>query len=492
MGASQARRERRLALQNSNVPATLSSNITFSTGGGYGDGNKISRPASGNTPGVNPFMMPKQSGLNVISQMFPDNYWVEWDLSTWRTACDQAQKMGYPISYAALVSWAFEASPFIQSLFVEIGDGLISSFPWYLKDKKGNINEVWTEEICNKKWFKDLRKEMAWSDMWGFSGLNIDPLNNKIYKYPMQQIDPINRMLRQSTYNFTDGSDFAKTPNLLFIQPSTSYERFLGKMQPITRSFIQMNQTSINWVQAGRRLAFPLLTIGYPAANNSITEDSQVRNPMRDEAENYISTLDPSKSLVTPYILDKEGKPISALQMDAKDSSAKVNAHKIFQEFNADEKNEIRELIFGGVLTSTTGKNGSRSNGDNHMDKLKAALNSRNEESLDVANDETDFLWKLKKFYPNFPVDQLRFDTNRTKEYKLEDIKLLADSASENGLQLTQKFFIKFGLDPEDIQEAPSPVKPKNNFDDEDSTLSVSIAKPKRSVFDALKKKDIY
>jgi hypothetical protein len=245
-----ARAERRASARNATDGA-----VTFSTGGGYGDGNRVSRPASGNHPGVNPFMIPKATGLNLISQMFPDNYWVEWDLSTWRTACDQAQKMGYPISYASLVAWAFEASPFIQSLFQEIGDGIIQ-IPCYLVDEKGNKNEIWTNEICDKSWFKDLRKEACWADMWGFTGLNIDPLNNKIYKYPQQQLDPINRMLRQSTYNFSDGMDFASTVNLLFIQPSTSYERFLGKMQPITRSFIQINQNSINWVQAGRRLAF--------------------------------------------------------------------------------------------------------------------------------------------------------------------------------------------------------------------------------------------
>ena len=121
MASSQARRERRAALQ-----------VKFASGG-YGDGNRVNKPASGQNPSVNPFMLPKASGLNLITQMFPDNYWVEWDLSTWRTACDQAQKMGYPISYAALTSWAFEASAFIQSLFMELGDGIIK-IPIYLVD----------------------------------------------------------------------------------------------------------------------------------------------------------------------------------------------------------------------------------------------------------------------------------------------------------------------------------------------------------------------
>ncbi len=487
-GTRLARTERRAAARAAAL--NNSTGVTFATGGGYGDGNRVSRPATGNVPGVNPFMIPKRSGLNLITQMFPDNYWVEWDLSTWRMACDQAQKMGYPISYAALVAWAFEASPFIQSLFQEIGDGIIK-IPCYLVDDKGNKNDVWTKEICDKKWFKDLRKEICWSDMWGFSGLNIDPLNNKIYKYPQQQIDPINRMLRQSTYNFSDGLEFAKTVNLLFVQPSTSYEKFLGKMQPITRSFIQMNMNSINWVQAGRRLAFPLLTIGYPAANNSVTEDSKIENKFRDEAENYITTLDPSKALITPYILDKDGKPLTALQLDSKDSNAKVNAHKVFQEFNTDEKNEIRELIFGGTLTSSPGKFGTKGLGEVHQDKLEVTLNARNDEGLDFLNDTTDFKWKLKKFYPNFP-ENLRFDTNRTKEYKLEEIKMLSDSVTENGLQLTKQFFVKFGLEDEDIQEGPAKVPAGGNpFEKkEDTEMRVEIEKPTYGFFSGLKKKN--
>jgi hypothetical protein len=63
---------------------------------------------------------------------------------------------------------------------------------------------------------------------------------------------------------------------------------------------------------------------------------------------------------------------------------------------------------------------------------------------------------------------------------------------SEMGLQLTPKFFIKYGLDEEDIQEAPKPVTPtfgKNNSkdDSEETELSVSYDKPR--TFLGLKKK---
>ena len=476
MSTSKTRQERRKNMQ-----------VALTTGGGFGDGNKNARPAIGTVPAVNPFMLPKRSGLNIVTQLFPDNYYVEWDLSTWRSACDQATKMGYPISYAALVNWTFEASTFIQSLFTTYGDG-ISKVPCYLVDEKGNKNDIWTEEICNKKWFKDLRKEIVWSNFWGFTGINMDPLNNKIYKYPMSQIDPINRMLRESTYNFTEGMDFAKTINLIFVQPSTSYERFLGWMQPITRDFIMMNKNSLNWVQAGARLAFPLLKIGYPGVNNSLTDEGNINSPFRIEAENYAANIDPSKTLLSPYIIDRDGKVQTAIDIDSKDPGGRSNAHKIYQEFNTDQKNDIRELVFGGTLTSNAGKFGTKGLGQVHENKLKIALEARNEDALAVLNDETDFLWKLKKFYKNFP-DNLHFDTNRTKEFDINEVKELSDSITENDLRLTKSFYIKYGLDEEDIEDAPEPVKPSfSNDDNEDDNLSVSYDKGRRSFFGSKKK----
>ncbi len=479
MAASKSRRERRLALQQ---PDTT---LAVAGGGGYGQGNVVSKPATGFSPNVSPFILPKQTGLNVISKSFPNNYFVEWDINSWRASCDQAIKMGYPISYAALVSWAFESSPFIQSLFNALGYG-ISKVPIYMVDSKGNRLDQWTKEICGAKWFIELRKEILFSHFWGFTGINFDPVNNKTYKYPMQQIDPINRMLRENTYNFTDGMDFFSTPNLLFVQPSTNYESFLGWMQPITRMFIMQNMNSMNWIQAGKRLAFPLLQISYPGVDNSNDYQNNTNNEYRNEAEQYAANIDPSKTLLSPYIVNMEGKIEEALKIQSHDSTAKAGMHKVFQEFNADAQNEIHQMILGGSLTATTGKNGSKGVGDVHADKLEVVLNALNDEILSVLNDESDFKRKIQYFYKNFPKD-FCFDINRTKEFKIEELEKISDSVTKNGLQLTPKFFVKFGLDNEDLQVAPNPLPKMNNEDSEDTDLHVSIASQKSVL--GLKKK---
>ena len=64
-------------------------------GGGWGLGNPQSKPATGNTQTVSNWALPKSVGLDVISQMFPSNFFQEWDLTKCRAASDQVLKQGY-------------------------------------------------------------------------------------------------------------------------------------------------------------------------------------------------------------------------------------------------------------------------------------------------------------------------------------------------------------------------------------------------------------
>ena len=65
-------------------------------GSGYGLGNQNTIPAKGQSPIVNNFIQPKSTGLDIISQTYLNNYYVNWTPETWRYACDQAIKMGWP------------------------------------------------------------------------------------------------------------------------------------------------------------------------------------------------------------------------------------------------------------------------------------------------------------------------------------------------------------------------------------------------------------
>lgn len=435
--------------------------------GGWGVGNTKSQPASGTAPTANPFMQPKPAGLNVISQTFPSNYYVEWNLSTWRYACDQAIKMGYCISYATLVSWAFESSPFVQSLFRALGSP-IGKVPFLFVDEKGNELAEWTEELCNKSWEKELRKEIGLSHFWGFIGINIDPINGKLYKYPMQEIDPINRMLKASTYSFFDGESFTENDNLLFVQPSTSYESFLGWMQPITRSYIQINLNKNNWIAAGRRLAFPLMTVGYPQDDGGIDPFGNSINPYKLQAEAVAANADPSKGLVYPYTTGPDGKIVKSLEIDFEATGTPAKSHAIFSDFNEAEKNEIREFILGGTLTSNVGDSGSRALGSVHADKLETIIMDMVEFIESYLNDE--YIKKISKFYDNFPKG--KFIANKAKQLSIEDIAALSTVLSQNGKRLTDEFFEANGLIREFFEDAPAGASVSSKSMNDDSEYS--------------------
>lgn len=446
-------------------PAVVGGGKGSGGGAGWGQPSKGARPATGTAPPQNPFIIPKPAGLNIFSQTFPSNYYVEWNLATWRAACDQAVKQGYTMSYATLVSWCFECSPFIQSLFVAFSSA-IGKIPFMYLDEKGNEIPEWTEELCNKPWQKDLRKEIALSKFWGFIGLNFDPVNGKVYKYPMQDIDPINRMLKQSTFSFYDGELFDDSDNLLFVQPSTSYESFLGWMQPIARSFIQMNLNKNNWIAAGRKLAFPVMTVGYPQNGNAIATDGDTYNQYRLQSEQIAANLDPSKAIVYPYTQDSNGNRIKALDVEFEKTGTPAKAHAIFSDFNSAEKDEIRELVLGGTLTSSTpsGGGGTRAQGKVHENKLEVIVADLIEFVEMTLND--DYKKKITKFYKG-GIPKGGFSANKTKQPTIEEITALSTVLNQNGKRFTDDFFEQYGLQRDFFEDAPVPAPAGGNSNDD-------------------------
>jgi len=449
-------------------------------GGGWGlPGDAKADTATGQQPAVNPFVLPKASGINQVSQVFPTNFYIEWTLSGWRNACDTAMNMGYALNYATLVMWAFECSPFIQSLFTKWGDA-IDGTQFFVVDSKGNQLPDFTEELCNKPWQIQLRREILFSFFWGFSGVNFDPISEKIYKYPMQNLDPINRLLRENTFSFYDGVKFSDVDNLLFIQPSSSYESFLGLMQPITRSFIMMNMSTINWLQAGLRLAFPILALGYPQADSAIDANGNQINPLKTQAEYIAANIDPSKALTYPYTIKPDGSIQKSIEIDFEKTGTGANLFKIYSEFNDDFKNEIRELVLGGTLSSTGSKSGSgsRSLGEVHERMFKAVIKSKIEYVLSVLN--SDFKNKISKFYKNLPKDW-KFEVNRADQLTLEEMTDLSAVLTQNGKRLTDTFFESNGINVDFFEDAPvvAPTQNQKPVPDPDPDVNVTGLKKK-------------
>lgn len=427
-------------------------------GGGWGVSSPGAEAATGRWPTVNPWLIPKSSGLNVVSQTYPSNYFVEWDTATWRVACDRATKQGFTPDIATLYAWCYEASPFIQSMFRTV-ETAINSIPLYFMSKKGEVMQDWTQELCGKAWQMELKREIAFSFFWGFSGLNFDPFNEKLYKYPMQDIDPLNRFLRQSTYSFYDGTFFEDHDNLLFVQPNTNYEAFLGWMQPISRAFIEMNLNNANWLAAGKKLAFPVFTIGYPESNDALNNNGVgYYNPYKEEAQTIARDIGPGKAVVYPFTKMPNGEIQKNVEIQFEQTGASQKAHSIYQDFNEVRKNEIRELIMGGTLTADVGDSGSRALGEVQERKLRTFLASVIEYVVAVHNG--DYRRKIQKFYKNFPKDG-KFDISRTKQFSIEEIVSWTGVLTASGKRFNSKFFEMNGISSDMIDDAPEPTNGK-------------------------------
>jgi hypothetical protein len=425
-------------------------------GGGWAVGNPNGKAATGQQPAVNPWLIPKASGLNVISQTYPSNYFVEWDVSSHRIAADRVIKQGFTPDWATMVVWAFQSSPFIQSLFRTV-ETAVNSIDYYYTSESGEIMEDWTEELCRKTWHFNLRKEIAGSFFWGFRGINFDPIGEQLYVYPMQDIDPLNRFLRQNTYAFWDGTFFEENDNLLFIQPSTNDELFLGWMQPITRMFVQMNMNDTSWIAAGRKLAFPVFTLGYPESSNSKDANGNDYNPYKDEANTIASNLGPGSVVVFPFVRRADGEVQKNVEMTFEDPGTSNKAHSIYLDFNEDKKNEIREMVFGGTLTADAGDKGSRALGEVQERKLRKFLQPVTRFVTSYLNGE--YKKKIQKYYKNMPKGN--FTADEADQFTIEEIVAWSGVLNAAGKRFTGGFFEKNGIDPEFMEDAPEPVPEK-------------------------------
>lgn len=424
-------------------------------GGGWGVGNANGKAATGRQPAVNPWLIPKQSGLSVFSQTYPSNYFVEWTVSSQRMAADRVLKQGFTPDWATLTAWCYQSSPFVQSLFRTV-ESIVNAIDWYYVDKNGKVLEDWTEELCRKEWQFELRREICRAFFWGFTGLNFDPINEMLYKYPMQDIDPLNRFLRQNTYAFWDGVFFEEHDNLLFIQPSTSEEDFLGWMQAITRLFVQMNMMDTSWVAAARKLAFPVFTLGYPETASQRGPNNEEINPYKDEAEIIAKDLGPGSVVVFPYVRRADGEIQKNIEFQFEDPGTGQRAHSIFVDFDESKKNEIREMVLGGTLTADVGNSGSRALGEVQERKLRKMLQPVTRYVKSYLNKA--FKRRISKYYENFPEGS--FTPDEAEQFTIEEIVAWNEVLASSGQRFTSNFFIKNGLDQEFFEESPTPPPP--------------------------------
>lgn len=454
------KRRQDFAVKMKNAPAqtqgpftTAPSNATRPGATGWGVGSPGAKAAQGQNPVVNPWMMPKPTGLTHQSQTYAPNYFVEWNFSTWRSVVDQARNYGFTMPYATMVTWVYQCSPFVRSMF-RTYEAWLDNVPFFCEDGKGNQYPEWTKALCGYRYQRKIFTQHLLARFWGFTGLNFDPYNRKLLKYPMQDIDPVNGMLRQSTWNFSDGLFFDTTPNILLIQPDTSQEGFLGDMEPIARSFIAMNLNKNSWLNAGLRLAMPIITAGYPQNESGYDAMGREFNQFKLDAEDILANIKPGEGVAYPYITNDKGERVPSIDIQFEKPGTGAKAHDIFVDFNEAEKNEIREMCLGGTLTADAGDRGSRALGEVQERKYEMFMRGPVEDTVEALNVPRGYLDKMRPYFENMP-DDLVINIDRTRQRTIDEIVALGGILKQSGLRYSKKFFVSTGLTEEFFEDDP-------------------------------------
>jgi hypothetical protein len=128
--------------------------------------------------------------------------------------------------------------------------------------------------------------------------------------------------------------------------------------------------------------------------------------------------------------------------------------HKIYQEFNNDQKSEIQEMIFGRSTSNNGGKGGNRSLGEVEERSLDDVMLGQLEYVAAVLN--SDFKPKISKFYNGLP-DGWSFAYNKSKQLTISDIVAISGVVVSNGKRLTDAFFEAQGIPKDFLEDAPVP-----------------------------------
>jgi len=224
-------------------------------------------------------------------------------------------------------------------------------------------------------------------------------------------------------------------------------------MFAIVRQYVMMHLNDENWIAAGKRLAFPVFSLGYPESMDvTDPETGEIVNPYKDEANLIAKNLGPGSTVVFPFIRAADGEIQKNIELEFDSPGSSQKAHSIYLDFNEEKKNEIRELVLGGTLTADVGDSGSRALGEVQERKLRTFMSAVIEYVISVHNG--DYLRKIRRWYKNMPDGQ--FNINRQKQFTIEEIIAWSQVLASSGKRFTTEFFETNGFAPNFIEDMPT------------------------------------
>lgn len=394
------------------------------------------------SPAINPFTVPQVVGKgNIKSKYLFNNYYVEFTVSYWRNAIDNALNYSNLTYLDVIYSWCIQSSPFLVS---QINKRLI---PLKKRDFafsiNGKIDKSMTEKyVKNSKWFRPFMRELLLSGFYGVREFCIDR-DESVISYPLRNIDIFNRGLRNMTYEYNSIINADDYDNLFYFQPETDQDFKLGMLQPISRAMIGIVEMYNDWSALAKRYSFPMTTIGYMANN----EDA------KNIALELAAEMDPMTMPVVPFRNEyaNGGKNLYQVEINPVNTQSYADAFRVYKECISEYRSEIMQLVTGGTLLGATEKNtNSEKLAQIHMNMYNDMLDNDCIGALELFNDEK-IRGKLVRIFKDN-----RFLDARLVEIPNEDISLdiferTGDVLAKQGMRFKPEVLRKVGMSENDV-----------------------------------------
>lgn len=391
-------------------------------------------------PGINPLMVPKNIGKNVVSKYLFNYYNIEYSIRYWRYAIDQALNYSNLVPLDSLYSWCVQSSPFLVSMINKrLTPANMTNFAF---TRNGVIDEYLTKTITSTKWFKKIIRCIVLSKFYGVQCIAIDINKDEVTEYPLRNLDIINRAIRKMTYSYSNVVNVDDYDNIFMFIPETSQDFKLGMLQPISRAIISINEAYSNWSIVGARFSFPMTTIGFfdqnPEAKQQAVEIAGEMNPM----------ITP----VIPFIKGINGENKYQVEVNPVQSQSYPDSFRVFKEFIMEYKSEIMQLILGGTLLGATEKNtNSEQLANIHLEMYKNILEGDTTDILHAFNQGyNNIIYKLGKLL-NLDLTNVKLVEIPAKKISVSDMKIITDSLAKQGMCVKPEFYTRIGIDPSEI-----------------------------------------
>jgi hypothetical protein len=293
----------------------------------------------------------------------------------------------------------------------------ITSGEFYLVDKAGNVNEEATSLFYNK-WFSDFLKYTSEANLWGYSLIQLGPVNEKGYEYvkliPREYVIIDKKQVKVHLYNRGEVIDYSSDVFKPWIVEV--YEQGnLGLLSNVAPLAIWKKNAIIAWSQYAELYGQPI------RVGKTNIEDPNLKTNMKTMLETMGSSL--------WAIMDIDD---SLEFIEANDD----DAYSVFMELINVCNKEISKVVLGQTMTTDDGS--SRSQSEVHERQMDKLINAEKKYIEYCVNDKLLPSMEMNGLIPS----GLSFIWDQSENLSMMDQLKIVDTLLKN-----------YDIEPEEIKE---------------------------------------